>query len=486
MNDDSRRRVYFGEVLRCDAYMLFYVRSTPRQDPPVVPQSHVTPPSTRKRCAPLSPLEEGEVEDGEISSDLDSVPLCKRAKYQAQQNGDLLQANAPVGQQLSHAADAGFQANTGTLSQRRALHANGHSDGRHSMPNGSHASKLSPQEAEGVGEGTGGLKSAVSGASFIGPLNQPPPVGMSTPVAAPNRDTPTHQHRHKADQSVPSANGSGWSTADVNPDWAAAKGPDQTAANSPSAAAISSPKRFGFLGFALPTALNKGRSPSNVSLVAASDSRAACVTPPSQKLNSASSHPDSHGLPLSHGHQSLEALPIDPLLPGDKLHSKAGHKRSRVESGCDVELVLEDEISLAQDSRPHMPVSQNPPAPPRHPAASKQFMSESSGSLPALHRTHGQTDSKISAKSPAVSSHPSCNLLRPDMTSGSQYLQSVLEHIGMLSISKSFRQSPSVEAYMIDVWHIIKQLTFDNISQPKQSVLQWPMLALCSLHFPLS
>ena len=418
MNDDNRRRVYLNEVLRCDAYMLFYVRSHPRQDPPIVPQSHVTPPSTRKRCAPLSPLEEGEVDDGEIGPDLDSVPLCKRAKYQAQQNGGLVRVTAPHGQQPSHAAAAGSQANAGMLTQPNGLYADGHSNGCQGMSNGSCASHLRPQAAEGMDEGRGGPQNAVSGASFIGPLNQSPPDAVSTRQTAPNGDASTHQHRHNTGQpgssSNGSANGFGWRTADVNPGQAAANSPGLAAASSPSAATNGSPQRFGFLGFALPTALNKGRPPSRLGLVAASDSQAACVTPPSQKFSSASARPGSHGLPPLHGRQSPHALPMDPLFCEEKPLGRCGHKRSRIESECDVELVLEDETHSAQDCKAPSQASQNPPAPPSHPAASKQSTSQSSSQgLPAGHRNHGQTDDKGSAKVLPVSTHLSCCLPCP-------------------------------------------------------------------------
>ncbi|KAL0027120.1 hypothetical protein WJX79_007555 [Trebouxia sp. C0005] len=62
MNDELRYQVSTDEVLnKCDAYILFYVRHRPRQQDPVVPPSHVDKPPTRKRCPPLSPLEDGEV-----------------------------------------------------------------------------------------------------------------------------------------------------------------------------------------------------------------------------------------------------------------------------------------------------------------------------------------------------------------------------------------------------------------------------------------
>ncbi|KAL0052000.1 hypothetical protein WJX82_006322 [Trebouxia sp. C0006] len=66
MNDELRYQVSPDEVLnKCDAYILFYVRHQPRQQYPVVPPSHVDKPPTRKRCPPLSPLEDGE--DGEAA-----------------------------------------------------------------------------------------------------------------------------------------------------------------------------------------------------------------------------------------------------------------------------------------------------------------------------------------------------------------------------------------------------------------------------------
>lgn len=39
MHDMLRRKVNAHEVLSCDAYMLFYTRTNPRQDPPQIPLS---------------------------------------------------------------------------------------------------------------------------------------------------------------------------------------------------------------------------------------------------------------------------------------------------------------------------------------------------------------------------------------------------------------------------------------------------------------
>ena len=367
MNDDIRRRVYSNEVLGSDAYMLFYVRANPRQQPPVIPPSHVAPPSSKKRCAPLSPLEEGEVAESKTADNMDMVPLCKRAKYQQQlQPQPAASASADVS---NHNADAMGSSHTRTdlLSQPNSLHAvNGiGADG----DGGLVSRQINQQDGEeGInqGGGEGGVASIASRPSFIGPPTKPLSAASRPPQSSANGDLLTYAHKrgigqHNTAPPLFPANGAGWNAADTKSDQAAATSPTMIDGNSPSpagdsprAAADSSTRRFGFMGFALSKPLT-GRSGSKLSSPVASASQPTCMTPPSQRLNSAHTGLEQQ-LPPPAQHKQLPASPMKPLLFEEQSGVKSGQKRSRAESFAeaqtqvesDVELILDDEVPNAE------------------------------------------------------------------------------------------------------------------------------------------
>ena len=429
MNDDIRRRVYSSEVLNSDAYMLFYVRATPRQHPPVVPPSHVTPPSTKKRCATLSPLEEEEVENGEIADNMDLVPLCKRAKcqQQLQQQQQHQQLTAPANVTLdpafadaqsgynhradstvhSRASDAVGSSHTRTelLTQHNNLHGNANGNSSAGVPNGHLVNRQSKQqdEEEGMANGGGRVSIEASGQCFLGPLANPLPDANKALEASADGDLLTYQSRRSKGQLPPPANGAAWNATGAKPGPAAAESPTMTyasssspAGDSPRTAASGSPKRFGFMGFSIANPL-KGRSAAKLSSAAASGSPPECMTPPSQRLTSAQS---GLGLqpPLVAQRKQLLSTPMKPLLFDEQSDTRSGQKRSRAESFAETEdlkpeLNLDDEAPVAQASRKPLPRSHNPAAP--H-AASTQFILNASGTLPARPCTHSQTESKSS------------------------------------------------------------------------------------------
>lgn len=457
MNDDIRRQVYLSEVLNSHAYMLFYVRVNPRQQPPVVPPSHVAPPSSKKRCAPLNPLGSGQVEDGEIADSMDSVPLCKRAKYQQQQQHatapavvkrDPAFADAQNG--FSHSADSAAHsaalgsshAKTGILSQHHSVHADLNGNTSVGISNGDLSMRQSRHqgEEEGMGEGGGGVAVDANGGSFIGPPCRALPDMNRPPQTSATGDLLTYQHRPNTWQPSSAGNGAVWKASGAKPDRHAADSPTMADASSPSPAGSSpgaaaatpslagdSPKGFGFRGFSLASikSLSKGRSPSKLNSAAASVSQPACMTPPSQRHESA---PICLGQQVLHPAQrkhSPTTSPIKPLSFDDEPNARSGHKRSRAESFAetelkseyDVELILEDEVPVAQVCKTHMG---NPPdafsePPPDPSASSKQYTHRPSGTLPAGSHAKGQAESKASTNPLLVNTHavhaePCCSI----------------------------------------------------------------------------
>ena len=363
MNDDIRRRVYSNEVLGCDAYMLFYVRANPRQQPPVIPPSHVAPPSSKKRCAPLAPLEEGEVAE----ANMDLVPLSKRAKYQQQLPASSAFATARKDQNHNAATDAMGSSHTHTdlLSQPNSLHADANSNGSGAGAcDGGLVGKQVKQQDE---EGGSGPTGCASNPNFIGPPTKPLPDASRPPQSSANGDLLTYQHsrgtgQHDTAPQLCPANGAGWNAAGTKSDQAAATSPIMIDGNSPSpagdsprAAADGSSRRFGFIGFALSKPLT-GRTGSKLSSPAASASQPACMTPPSQRLNSAHAGLDQQQLPPPAQRKQLLASPMKPLLFEEQSGAKCGQKRSRAETFAeaqrpaesDVELILDDEVPSAE------------------------------------------------------------------------------------------------------------------------------------------
>lgn len=414
MNDDIRRRVFLNEVLSSHAYMLFYVREDPRQQAPVVPPSHVTPPSSKKRCAPHGPLGWGHTEDGEIA-DIDSVPLCKRAKYQQQlqqqqETGptavslDSVFADVQTG--VSHSADSAphsaavgsSHAKTGLLSQHSSLHAdlNGNGSSSAGVSNGGFSIRQSRQhcdEEEGMGEDGGGGPGKANGNFFIGPPCRALPDPSRPPQAS----------------GQPSSGGNG--AAGAKPDQHAANSPTLADANSPSpagdthgaaAASLSlagdTPKRSGFMSFSLVNPL-KGRSHSKLGSAAASASEPPCMTPPSQRLSSAPSCLEQQASQPAQ-RKKTPTSPIKPITFGDEPDIQCGHKRSRAESFAttelkaesDVELELEDEVPAAKACRTHM---ETPPDPP---ASSEQSQYSAPGTLLGGPHLNGFAASKSSTR----------------------------------------------------------------------------------------
>lgn len=81
-----RYKVNPAEVFRrCEAYMLFYVRLKPRQQPPVVPKSRVVPSSGRKRPGLAFNACATAANGSDLEADPDSLPLSKRFKFNQQQ-----------------------------------------------------------------------------------------------------------------------------------------------------------------------------------------------------------------------------------------------------------------------------------------------------------------------------------------------------------------------------------------------------------------
>lgn len=420
MNDDIRRRVHSSEVHSSDAYMLFYVRVNPRQHPPEVPPSHVSPPSSKKRCAPLSPHGEGEVE---ATNNMDSIPLCKRAKYQQQQQQQQPAASALTNARSDqkdamlhkYAPDAvGSHTRTDLLSQPNSLHASGNGNAAVGLHDEILISRQAKQqnEEEGRGQGEGGDPSTASAPSFIGPPTRPP-------QSSANGGLLTYQHRRGTGQrdTVPQlclAHGAGWTAAGAQSDQPAATTPTMLAGNSPSAAADGSSKRFGFMGFSLSKPLT-GQSGSKHSPAVASTSQPACMTPSSQKLNSAHNGPEQQVL-LAGQRKQLLATPMKPLSFDEQSGAKSGQKRSRAESfveaqrhsDSDVELIVDDEVAPAQNGRTSLPSSQTVrrshiPAWP--PPSCRHSMHKAAGSLPSKLGTDGQAESRSLTDQPLVSIH---------------------------------------------------------------------------------
>lgn len=355
MNDELRYKVSTDEVLnKCDAYILFYVRNQPRQDPPVVPRSHVAPPPIKKRCATLLPLEDGELGDDE--TDEDTLPLAKRSKYQQQQQQALLpslplpspvlaiteddsQLKAESGQ-LSHMAaptqDAqpdGIDAHCGKLLSE--------ANGWHRVGGNTAAALLDVNQHNGLAPyANGHSHAAANGHAQCQPAGQPqlsksnaPPHDQASVNGVHQIGASTDPLASTSQQSQVSVDEPSWLSAH-DPAQAAARGPSQAAASSPGLAG-GSPKRFGFLGFSLKKSLHK----------MAAD-QAACMTPPSQRVKAPGARlpgDETHALSTSELTHDAKAL--------DLLAGKARQKRPRpeamTEQDSELELVLEDEAQAA-------------------------------------------------------------------------------------------------------------------------------------------
>lgn len=363
MNDDVRYRVLPDEVLKSHAYMLFYVQDQPRQEPPVVPPSHVTnPPKGRKRYSPmLSPLEDGEA-GKEV--DLDSVPLAKRCKYQ--QHNDLL-PSALLPRRLDPVL-AGSSIGKGSTQAMAAVPSSfaTHADGTRDQSNADpHGSTVAPANGNGFRSGS------ADGASGQQPRTAQQTNGYHT--AAANGHTSTTPANSSGSASVKGNTLSGgqigkWTATngmqqpgfDISqvsqeeevPSWlsghsqgvsdgpgADANGPaSRGPANDPAPAGDSS-KPFGIAAFSVS---GKGKAPGH-------------RPPPGQLAAASASQHHSAGLslpkcqPVRNRQQQLGQLSD----PGKMLDTAAGHKRQRPsdlmpDTGADLEVDLEDST---QDKR---------------------------------------------------------------------------------------------------------------------------------------
>ncbi len=286
MNDELRYQVSTDEVLnKCDAYILFYVRHRPRQQYPVVPPSHVDKPPTRKRCPPLSPLEDGEV--GE-AADIHSGPLVKQSRLHQQQ------LSSPAPPRRLDPVLAGPQnesqpaADSGILLSHMAAYAQDSeadaSNSMHSRANGNSCCNGSSRDQSGLSQ----------------------------------------------DQARWSQQSQG---SEDEPSWLTAHDPHQAPGTAPSHGAVeASPKSFGFSSFSLGSS-KLGQAPPRPHQGSGSSRAAACLLLP----NLAGADPKAV---LANEQQPL----YSPGIAAGGPVSKAGLKRPRSDSVLEqeLELVLDD------------------------------------------------------------------------------------------------------------------------------------------------
>ena len=340
MNDELRYQVSIDEVLnKCDAYILFYVRHRPRQQYPVVPPSHVDKPPTRKRCPPLSPLEDGEV--GE-TADIHSGPLVKRSRPHQQQR-DLLHANLsspPPPRRLDPVLADGQNesqpmADSAILLSHMAAYAQDSeadaSNSMHSRAIGSRRCNASISAASAQSNGHG--VAAASWPSQMGGSSRDH-NGLSKDQASSSQQSqdsaeePSWLAAHDPHQAAGLA-----PTQGTHPDQAAARGPNWDPVTSPGSMEASR-KPFGFSSFSLGSS-KLGQAPPKPPQGSGSSMAAACLRPP----NLTGADPKAV---LANEQQPL----YSPGIAAGGPVSKAGLKRvrpdSEAESDQDLELVLDD------------------------------------------------------------------------------------------------------------------------------------------------
>ena len=307
MNDELHYQVSPDEVLnKCDAYILFYVRHQPRQQYPVVPPSHVDKPPTRKRCPPLSPLEDGE--DGEAAG-IPSGPLVKRSRLHQQQ------LSSPTPPRRLDPVLAGPQnesqpaADSGILLSHMAAYAQDSeadaSNSMHSRANGSSRCIGSSRDQSGLSQDQDRWSQQSQGSA-----EEPSWLTAHDP--------------HQPPGTIPS-NG-----AVANPDQVAARGPSWDPVTSPGAVQAST-KPFGFSSFSLGSS-KLGQAPPKPPKGSGSSKAAACLLSP----NLAGADPRA----VLANEQPL----YSPGIAAGSPVSKAGLKRSRPDSEAEqeLELVLDD------------------------------------------------------------------------------------------------------------------------------------------------
>ena len=345
MNDELRYQVSIDEVLnKCDAYILFYVRHRPRQQYPVVPPSHVDKAPTRKRCPPLSPLEDGEV--GE-TADIHSGPLVKRSRLHQQQR-DLLHANLsspPPPRRLDPVLADGqnesqpMADSTILLSHMAAYAQDSEADASNSMHSRAIGSRrcnasISAASAQSNGHGV----AAASWPSQMGGSSRDH-NGLSKDQASSSQQSqdsaeePSWLAAHDPHQAAGLA-----PTQGTHPDQAAARGPNWDPVTSPGSMEASR-KPFGFSSFSLGSS-KLGQAPPKSPQGSGSNKASACLLPLPQPVNLSGADPKSV---LASEQQLLLSLPgIDAGGPV----SKAGLKRPRPDSAAEpdqeLELVLND------------------------------------------------------------------------------------------------------------------------------------------------
>ena len=317
MNDELRYQVSTDEVLnKCDAYILFYVRHRPRQQYPVVPPSHVDKPPTRKRCPPLSPLEDGEV--GE-AADAHSGPSVKRSRLH-QQQPDLLHArlSSPLPPRRPDPALAGPQnesqpaADSGQLLSHMAAYAQDSeaeaSNSMHSRANGGSRCNASSRDQSGLSQDQANWSQQSQGSA----------------------EEPSWLTAHDPHQVAGIAPSPG---AVADPDQVAAKGPSWDPVSSPGAVEAR-PKLFGFSSFSVGSS-KLGQAPPKTPQGSGNSKAAACLRP----LTLTAPHPKAV---LANEQQPL----YSPGMAAGGPVTKAGLKRPRpgsvAEPDQELELVLDD------------------------------------------------------------------------------------------------------------------------------------------------
>ena len=313
MNDELRYQVSTDEVLnKCDAYILFYVRHRPRQQDPVVPPSHVDKPPTRKRCPPLSPLEDGEVAK---AADIHSGPLGKRSRLH-QQQPELLHASlsSPTPARRPDPVLAGLQnesqpaADSATLLSHMAAYVQDSeadaSNSMHSRANGGSRCNASSGKHGGLTKDQASWSQRSHGSA----------------------EEPSWLAAHDAHQAAGIAPSQG-----TLPDQAAARGPNWDTVSSPGAV-DASPKPFGFSSFSLGSS-TLGQAPPKLPQGSGSNKASACLLP----LNLTGADPTAV---LANEQQPR----YSPGIAAGGPVSKAGLKRPRPESEAEqeLELVLDD------------------------------------------------------------------------------------------------------------------------------------------------
>ncbi|DBA87946.1 TPA: Ubiquitin carboxyl-terminal hydrolase 24, variant 2 [Trebouxia sp. C0004] len=322
MNDALCYQVSTDEVInKCDAYILFYVRHRPRQQYPVVPPSHVAKPSTRNRCPPLSPSQDGEV--GEAAQ---SGPLVKQSRLH-QQQPDLLHArlSSPHLARRQDPVLAGPQdesqpaADSGMLLSHMAAYGQ---DSEAGASNSMHIRANGGNRCNGSSGDHGGLSKDQASSNQQSQSSAEKPSWLAAHANQVAAIAPRHG-------------------TSANPDQGAAKGSSWDPVSSPGAVGAS-PKPVGCSSFSLGSS-KFGKAPPKRPQGSGSNKAAACLLPPNltganRKAVLANEQPRLYSPGIAAG------APV----------SRAGLKRPRPDSGAEpeqeLELVLDDNSQAGPDT----------------------------------------------------------------------------------------------------------------------------------------